>query len=195
MITNNPSTWPAGDKVWDVCRAIAFAEGANVLGDAPDRLNNPGDLSRGDEHGQPVIGYVTLPDREVAIQFASKEAGWQALYLKISNIVAGRSTTYSPDMTWRQIAQKYAGNSSAWVNNVANALGVSPDSRFSDFFLSSDAQGVEISPGVTVLPPAEDPGANITTAGNGAAGGQIAQVPGWVWIGLGAVGLLVLMQD
>jgi hypothetical protein len=135
MITNNPATWPGGDKVWDVCRAIAFAEGANVPGDAPDRFNNPGDLSIGDEHGQAVIGYVSLPDGEQLINFATKEAGWAALYTKISNIVAGRSSTYSPNMTWRQIAGKYAGNSSVWVNNVTNALGVSPDSRFGDFFL------------------------------------------------------------
>lgn len=137
MITSNPATWPVGDKVWDVCRAIALAEGANIAGDAPDRYNNPGDLSKGDEHGQPVIGYVNLPDGEMEINFASKEAGWQALYHKISNIAAGVSSTYSPSMTWRQIAAKYAGNSSAWVNNVTNALGVSPDSRFGDFFLGT----------------------------------------------------------
>jgi len=137
MITSNPSTWPAGDKVWDVCHAIALSEGANVLGSAPDRFNNPGDLSKGDEHGQPVIGYVNLPDGEVLINFASKEAGWAALYSKISNIAAGRSSTYSPNMTWRQIAAKYAGNSSAWANNVTNALGVSLDSRFGDFFLGT----------------------------------------------------------
>jgi hypothetical protein len=134
MITNSPTTWPAGDKIWEVCRAIALGEGANVLGSAPDRLNNPGDLSKGDEHGQQVLGYVTLPDGEVTIHFASKEGGWQALYSKISNIVFGRSSVYSPDMTWRQIAQEYAGNSSAWVNNVARVLGVNPDSRFGDFF-------------------------------------------------------------
>jgi hypothetical protein len=137
MITNSPATWPLGDRVWDVCRAIALAEGANVPGDAPDRFNNPGDLSRGDEHGQTVIGYVNLPDGELLINFATKEGGWAALYSKISNIATGRSSTYSPDMTWRQIAAKYAGNSSAWVNNVANALGVSPDSRFGDFFLGT----------------------------------------------------------
>lgn len=137
MITSNPSSWPSGDKVWDVCRAIAIAEGANVMGDAPDRFNNPGDLSKGDEHGQPVIGYVNLPDGEVLINFASKEAGWAALYSKISNIATGRSSTFSPTMTWRQIAAKYAGNSTAWVNNVSSALGVSPDSVFGDFFLGT----------------------------------------------------------
>jgi len=137
MITNNPATWPAGDKVWDVCRAIALAEGANVPGSAPDRYNNPGDLSRGDEHGQQVIGYVTLPDGEVEINFASKEAGWSALYTKMANAAQGLSSVYTPDMSWRQIAQEYAGNSAAWLANVTRTLGVNPDSRYGDFFLGT----------------------------------------------------------
>jgi hypothetical protein len=48
---------------------------------------------------------------------------------------------------------------------------------------------------VIVLPPVQDPGANMTTAGNGTAGGQITQVPGWVWIAAGVLGLVVVMQD
>lgn len=140
MITNSQSTWPSGDLVWTVCQAIALAEGANIAGSVPDRLNNPGDLSRGDEQGQAVTGYVTLPDGEVAIQFAAKDGGWAALYNKIANIVAGRSSVYTPDMTWSQIGAKYAGNSVAWVSNVTSALGVSPDSRFGDFFLRAAAR-------------------------------------------------------
>ena len=157
MITNDPRSWPAGDKIWEVCRAIALAEGANIGGSAPDRLNNPGDLSRGDEQHQAVIGYETLPDGEVAIHFASKEAGWNALYSKISNIAAGRSSVYSPEMTWRQISAKYAGNSSAWVNNVTAALGVNPDSRFGDFFfepqtVSSSGKVIDPGPGEILQP-------------------------------------------
>jgi hypothetical protein len=188
VITSNPSTWPGGDKVWDVCRAIAVAEGAQIQGSAPDRLNNPGDLSKGDEWGQPILGYVTLPDGEVSINFTSKEGGWQALYSKVSNITAGRSAVYSPQMTWRQIAQKYAGNSSAWVNNVARALGVSPDSRFADYFFSpDDTQGIEIEPGVFLLPPAEE-SPNLE---NGAPG----QIPVYVWIIGGAVVLWSWLGD
>ncbi len=133
-ITNNPATWPTGDPVWTVCQAIAFAEGADVAGDAPDRYNNPGDLSKGDEHGQTVSGYVRLPDGEIEIVFASKQDGWQALYTKILHIVQGRSAAYSPNMTWRQIAAKYAGDSIDWVNNVTGRLGVSPDDVFANYF-------------------------------------------------------------
>src|SRR6266403_1907032 len=46
-ITFDPATWPSGDRVWNVCRAIAHAEGADVEGSNPDRLNNPGDISDG----------------------------------------------------------------------------------------------------------------------------------------------------
>jgi hypothetical protein len=35
----------------------------------------------------------------------------------------------------------------------------------------------------------------MTTAGNGAAAGQITQVPGWVWVAAGVLGLMVVLQD
>jgi hypothetical protein len=123
-ITNDPSTWPAGDRIWDVCRAIAIAEGANIAGSAPDRYNNPGDLSKGDEHRQAFTGYTILPDGELLIQFATKMAGWTALYSKISRIVQGQSSVYSTSMTWTQFAEKYAGSSLAWAANVTRQLGV-----------------------------------------------------------------------
>ena len=77
MITNHRSTWASGDLVGNVCRAIALAEGANVAGAAPDRYNNPGDLSKGDENRQPASGYTRLSDAENLIIFASKEAASQ----------------------------------------------------------------------------------------------------------------------
>lgn len=133
-ITSNPQTWPMGDKVWNVCRAIALAEGANVEGGAPDRLNNPGDLSKGDEHGQNVVEYVILPDKEDAIHFSTKVGGWTALYRKIANIRDGKSSVYNPSMTWLQIAYKYAGNSVVWAGNVARELGVSATDKFGSYF-------------------------------------------------------------
>ena len=141
MITSDQSTWPGGDLVWNVCRAIALAEGANVGGSAPDRFNNPGSLSKGDEHGQPVAGYTTLPDGEVLIVFASKEAGWNALHTKISNMVSGTSSSYAPQMSWRQIAQRYAGNADAWLSNVTAALGVGPDDIFANYFAGGNSPG------------------------------------------------------
>ena len=134
IITSDPSTWPAGDPIWNVCQAIAFAEGANQAGDAPDRYNNPGDLSKGDEHGQAVSGYIRLPDGEQEIYFANKLAGWTALYRKIQHIVEGKSRVFSPTMTWRQVSKIYAGDSTDWVKNVTDRLGVDPDLVFADYF-------------------------------------------------------------
>lgn len=111
-----------------------MAEGANVGGSAPDRNNNPGDLSQGDEHGQAVAGYETLPDGEIEIQFATKTGGWQALYTKINNIRLGISLTYSPTMTWTEIGSHYAGDSADWVANVTAELGVDPSSSFGSYF-------------------------------------------------------------
>ncbi len=133
-ITNDRSTWPTGDRVWDVCRAIAVAEGADHAGSAPDRYNNPGDLSKGDEHGQAIVDYVNLPDGETLIEFETKTGGWQALYTKVNNIRLGISRTYSPSMSWNQVAAKYAGNSGAWVANVTRELGVSPGDSFGSYF-------------------------------------------------------------
>lgn len=133
-ITHDPQTWPAGDLVWNVCRAIALAEGADVEGSAPDRYNNPGDLSKGDEHNQPVIGYVTLPDGEVEIHFVTKAGGWQALYKKIMNIRLGLSKVYKPSMSWDEMGKKYAGNSAVWSANVAAKLGIAPTDKIGAYF-------------------------------------------------------------
>lgn len=129
-ITNDPNTWPTGDKIWDVARAIARAEGANIAGSVPDRSNNPGDLGRGDEHGQQTLGISSVHDTgEGIIIFATKVGGWSALYDKLQNIANGQSSVYSPDMTWSEFASKYAADPN-WLANVTSILGVSPDSTF-----------------------------------------------------------------
>ena len=119
--------------IQDIAKAIAHAEGFNIPGAAPQRYNNPGDLSKGDEWGQSVSGYTTLPDGEDLIIFATPDDGWNALYAKLQNIADGNSRVYSPDMSWSQIAQHWAGNSGAWASNVAGTLGVSPDSTFAEY--------------------------------------------------------------
>jgi hypothetical protein len=131
-ITSDQSTWPTGDKIWDVCRAIAIAEGANVSGSNPDRLNNPGDIS----DGSLTYGFEVHSGSSVT-KFPDKNTGWLELYTKIQNaFVTGSSLVYSPDMTWTQFSQKYAGDSQAWLNNVVSELGVLPDNRVGDYFLT-----------------------------------------------------------
>lgn len=131
-ITNDFSTWPTGDRIWDVCRAIATAEGANIAGSNPDRLNNPGDIS----DGSLTYGFE-LHSGSAVTKFPDKQTGWQWLYKKIkSDLVDGTSVVYSPDMTWAQFAQKYAGDWQNWLNNVTSQLGVNADARAGDYFLS-----------------------------------------------------------
>lgn len=128
-ITNDPSTWPGSDKIWNICEAIAFAEGYNLgVGTAPYDLNNPGDLGPGDENGEDTAGGPQWHGGSTIIQFAYAEGGWRALYAKFQHIIAGTSKVYLATDSWQVIASKYAGNSSAWVNNVTNYLGVDPTS-------------------------------------------------------------------
>lgn len=127
-ITNDPSTWPSGDKIWDICHAVALAEGANIAGSVPDRLNNPGDISDG------LLTYGSeYADGSAVTKFPDKQTGWQWLYNKFQNIIAGGSSTYASTLSWSGIASKYAGDSSSWLNNVISQLGVSPDSTPADY--------------------------------------------------------------
>ena len=125
-ITSDPNTWPKGDKIWDICRAIAFAEGANVPGSNPDRLNNPGDISDGS-----VTFAALIPEfhsGSVVTHFPDKSTGWQWLYNKVKNHINGDSTVYPADLSILAFAQKYAGNWQNWVSNVASYLKISDPS-------------------------------------------------------------------
>jgi hypothetical protein len=134
-ITQDPSTWPGAQQgysngnVWNICAAVALAEGYNQgPGAAPFDLNNPGDLSPGDENGQAVQGPPQSHGGSSIIFFETADGGWVALYDKFFRIVTGNSTVYPKTATWETVAKTYAGNSSAWVNNVTSYLGVSADS-------------------------------------------------------------------
>jgi hypothetical protein len=129
IINNSPTTWPGDDKIWNICAAVAIAEGYNMgEGYAPYDLNNPGDLSPGDEAGQATGGGPQVHDGSSIICFATAEGGWNALYAKFSNIVNGHSHVYPASWTWIQVASKYAGDSSSWLLNVTSYLGVDPTS-------------------------------------------------------------------
>lgn len=128
-ITNDVTTWPGDDKVWNICAAVALAEGYNRgTGTAPYDLNNPGDLSPGDEAGQATAGAPQFHDGSSIICFAAAEGGWLALYRKFSNIVTGKSKVYPVTWTWREVAAKYAGDSTNWLANVTSYLGVDANS-------------------------------------------------------------------
>jgi hypothetical protein len=138
VITNDQSTWPGGDPVWNICAAVALAEGYNLgAGCAPYDLNNPGDLSPGDESGQRTCGGPQTHDGSSIIMFCTSEGGWTALYNKFQNIINGNSSVYLSTWTWTQIAQKYAGNWQPWVNNVTSYLGVDPSSTPAQYVASN----------------------------------------------------------
>lgn len=127
-----PEAWPSGDPIWDVCNAIALAEGYNVQSAAPFKLNNPGDLSPGDEHGFRTAGPAEFHGGSYVIHFATPGDGWQALYTKISNIVQGVSKVYQVEWTWEEIGAEYASDPN-WGRNVAENLGVDPTSTLRDY--------------------------------------------------------------
>jgi hypothetical protein len=128
-ITSDTSTWPSGDRYWNIARAIAMAEGANVRGSAPDRNNNPGDISDGADY----YGFDPLVRDSKVTRFPDKDTGWKWLYQKIVNAATGQSSVYSPDMTWNEIAQKWAGNWQHWVANVTRNLGVDANSTLRQY--------------------------------------------------------------
>ena len=131
-ITNDPATWPTGDRSWDMARAIAQTEGASIAGSVPDRLNNPGDIS---DYAKEYS--ADLHDGSFVTKFPDKQTGWNALHEKLENIRLGLSHVYRPDWTFTRLSQTYAGNSAAWCADVTRILGVSPESTLKDFWESS----------------------------------------------------------
>jgi hypothetical protein len=119
------------EKVQRFAQAIAKAEGFGKPGAVPTLSHNPGDLGPGDTGYQ---GRFTAGS--VVSQLPDDETGWQKLRDKLRRIFSGKSTTYSPNMTITEMAQKYAGDWQNWSNNVSADLGVSPDTRISDWLES-----------------------------------------------------------
>ncbi len=128
-ITFDESTWPAGDRIWNVCRAIARAEGANIEDSNPDRLNNPGDIS-----DEAVIYGFEFHSGSSITKFPDKQTGWNSLYRKIQRIATGHSAVYLASMTWPEFAQKWAANWRPWVAEVTGSLGVDPDETIGSYF-------------------------------------------------------------
>ena len=137
MIDAHPETWPTGDVYWRIAHAIAHAEGADIFGSVPDRLNNPLDISDGLH-----IFDSQFHDGSHVTKFPDKETGWGWGHDKLQNIALGKSHVFKPSMTWAQIGKEWAGDSADWVNNVCSdysfgempiGLNVSPDSTFQEF--------------------------------------------------------------
>lgn len=129
IVATDQTTWPSGDRIWDCCRAIAIAEGYQVPGSNPANLNNPGDIS----DGASVFGFETHSGSNIT-RFPDAVTGWSWLYTKIKNAASGKSSVYSADMSWLEIGAIWAPpNAQVWGTNVANGLGVDPDSSLGDY--------------------------------------------------------------
>ena len=128
MITHDPKTWPSNDPIWDICRAVAFAEGADIEGSVPDRLNNPGDIS--DFLG--VFGSEFHNGSKVT-RFPTKEAGWAHLHWKFKRVVDGESHIFLVSYSWLRVARKYAKNWEPWLKIVTEKLGVTIESTPLDY--------------------------------------------------------------
>jgi hypothetical protein len=115
------STLPQLPGLSPLGNAIANAEGFNVPGSIPNTLNNPGDIQ--DSNGN-FLNFNTLTD------------GASYLQNMINGWFSGSSSLYNPSMTLQQTANTYVnGNSNTqtqgstnWANNVAQALGLTPNS-------------------------------------------------------------------
>lgn len=112
--------------------AIANAEGYGVSGAIPTIANNPGNIALGD------LGGGTL-GQNISI-YPDSTSGWNALNNQLQMIMNGQSSVYNPNMTLQQMGQKWAGGgtgSQNWVQNVANYLGVDPNSTIGSILLGS----------------------------------------------------------
>src|ERR1035437_3915660 len=123
---NSGTSGDLSGKVSQLANAIAFAEGfqdrnGNILQEnVPARFHNPGDLGPGD-----APGYASESHGGSQIAaFPDDATGWKYLTNKVTNILSGKSSVYTLDMTFLQMASKYAGNSYAWALNVTDYLSV-----------------------------------------------------------------------
>ena len=113
------------EKTKRFAEAIAAAEGFGVPGAIPTVNHNPGDLK---VPGSTLVNGHTF--------FASDADGWDALYRQIGLMRSGKSRVYKPDMTFEQIARKYAEGWQNWLANVTRVLGVSSQTTLREFYES-----------------------------------------------------------
>jgi hypothetical protein len=130
IVPTDSDTWPGGDSIWEVARAIAHQEGYGVsMANAPTRNNNPGDISDGFSQ----FGGETLDSK--ITHFPDPATGWNWLYNKLKNVHDGRSHVFSNDMTWAEFGAKYASDPN-WATGMLRHLGhgVSTSDRVGDYW-------------------------------------------------------------
>jgi hypothetical protein len=123
---------PDTSKINNLATAISHAEGFGKRGTIPTRYHNPGDL-KADPNSAPLAGQVRV-GKAGHIVFKNDEAGKAALRECILMMMDGRSRYYHADMTFNQVARRYAENWRPWVRIVSSELGVRPTTTLRAYF-------------------------------------------------------------
>ena len=123
---------PDTGKVNDLATAISHAEGFGKRRALPSRYHNPGDLKTR-QGCAPLAGQVRV-GKAGHIVFKDDEAGKAALRDYVSKMMDGRSGHFHPDMTFNQVARRYAQNWRPWVKIVSTELGVPPNTTLRAYF-------------------------------------------------------------
>lgn len=148
----------ASSQVTALGQAIAQAEGFGTPGAVPTLANNPGDIT---DTGWPGDTGRTM-GAGIRV-FATAADGWNALYGKLNNILAGGSSEYPLSLTFAEFGTIWAGGDPNWVNNVAGELGVDPSSTLAQFAGGAAASVIDVTP-LSVSD------GDAVPAGNGSAG-------------------------
>lgn len=111
------------------------------------------------------------------INFGSFGAGFQALLSKLQNIASGQSSVYSPNMTLQQFENTYTGGNPTAGVNIAQMLGVSPNTPFSALSDQALTNSAAVStPSTPSTPSTAEQIANMIGGGvTGSAGGMPVQ--------------------
>jgi hypothetical protein len=116
------------------CDAIESAEGffqhRSGASDLPQRCNNPGDLTDDGDVGLGTARSTGIGAADITI-YPTLEEGQAALAKKIRRALNGASSVYTLSMSIEQFGMKYARDPQ-WGVNVAERLGVSPETTLED---------------------------------------------------------------
>jgi hypothetical protein len=124
-----PDGSEVSEKVETLAIAIARTEGWGVVGSIPNRYRNPGDLRSMNRHAYP--GQIGLNKKGYVI-FKTNAWGWAALEKQIQLVIDGKSTRYTQEMTFAQIAKVYA-ESPQWPKTLCKILQISPRTTFAEY--------------------------------------------------------------
>jgi len=124
LVTHDNVSYPS--NLISFAKSIGQAEGYGVAGAIPTLYNNPGDLKIGD------IGFGIGPTG--ITKFDTPDHGWSALYKQLEKIADGTTRAgYTLDMSFSDMANKWAEGDQNWANNVSAGLGTSSSDQIGNY--------------------------------------------------------------